>query len=209
MAPSTSKSKASKKATSQVPQKKTAAVKHIASSSSGSGKLPVWQRILNAIAVLESRGQKTPNRHQVAGMCGYPKENGKGYTNALSMLKNQKKYVIVHKETLKFTDEGRRHAHTVSELPSAGCINKEQWERAKAQIKPSKGKQMIDILSDGKAHSRQEIADKFNIDVGSKGFTNLLSSLKKDTFIEYCEDEQGNKAVRMQEWLFPERFAAN
>lgn len=185
------------------PYKKAVPSKHRRpAANKGKHDLPVWQRILNNLAVMEARGQTNPKRHDIAAMCGYPKENGKGYTNALGMLKNQKKYVVVEKQTLAFTDLGREHAHPVATATS----NEEQWEIAKDQIKSAKGKMIIDILSDGRAHSKQDIADALGVDVTSKGFTNLVSSLKGGDFIEYCDDAHGNKnkAIRMSKWLFPE-----
>lgn len=162
---------------------------------------PIWQRIVNAIVTLEMRGQPQPSRHHVAAMCGYPKENGKGYVNALSDLKNQKKFVIVEKTSIRLTELGRSHAQPSMSFDSG---NKALLEQAKEKIKSFKGKKIVDILSDGAVHSRQDIPDQIETDVTSKGFVNLLSALKKETFIEYCQDKDGSKAIRLQEWMFPE-----
>jgi len=161
--------------------------------------IPVAQRILNNCAVLEARqgGDPKVSRDQVAAMCG---GKTKGFVNALSTLKNQKKQIdIIDKDFIALTDAGRRQAEAVATIGS----NREQLEQAKDRVKSQKGKALMDLLADGGTRTRKYIAENIDFDMNAKGFKNLLSSLKSEKIIEYCKDERGEPAIVMCDWLFP------
>mmetsp|Transcript_10458 Transcript_10458/g.21286 ORF Transcript_10458/g.21286 Transcript_10458/m.21286 type:complete len:204 (+) Transcript_10458:177-788(+) len=198
MSPKASKSSGAKALTKKKNNATTIKHKH---KTGGSRKdtLPVAQRILNNCAVLEARqgGDPKVSRDQVAAMCG---GKTKGFVNALSILKNQKKQIdTIDVNFMALTDAGRQEAEAVATVGN----NKEQLEQAKKSVKPQKGKIFMDLLADGGTQSRKYIADGIDFDLNAKGFKNLLSSLKSDNIIEYCKDEHGEPALRMCDWLFP------
>lgn len=195
--------KKSSAATKQPPAKKKTATKaKHASKSSRDKQVPVAQRILNNCAVLEARQGGNPNvsREQVAALCGYPKENGKGYVNALTILKKQKGYItIVDKQTMALTDAGREKADKVASVGS----NQEQLKQTKERVKPKKARAIMDLLADGEKHSRKDIAKDIDVDINAKGFKNILSGLKSEEILEYCKDDNNEPALIMCDWLFP------
>ena len=97
------------------------------------------------------------------------------------------------------TDLGEEHAEPEAELGS----NKEILEKAKEKVKSNKSKKILDILFDGCTYSRAKIGKMIDADHTKKSFINLLSPLKKEFYIEYVTDEDGNQALRMHDDMFP------
>jgi hypothetical protein len=159
--------------------------------------LPIHQRILNVTASLSKRKCiKHACRKQVAGLCGLASQT-KGFTNSLSMLKNQKQFLTFDKDTITINANGIIHADVGPELGS----NNDLLEEAKTKVKGNKAKKLLDYLFDGQTKTRVDVADHIDSPHSSKGFTNLVSSIKKLEYIEYVILD-GEPALRMTDELF-------
>ena len=196
MTPRPSK-KCIKKAAS--PKKKAAATTvKVSAIKKKKGGVPLWQQILDnahAITIQQGGGSAAPRR-KVASMCGLPKETG-SYKNALTSL-TKKGYMVMDSDTLMPTDLGRENAKAVDIAKS----NEEQLEIAKARVS-AKGKKLVELLKDGKAHSRTSIAKALESDPADRSYKNFLSLVKKADCLEYCDDDQGQKCLRLPDWIFP------
>ena len=158
-------------------------------------KVSISQAILNATASL---GGKNVCRLKVAKRCGHPKQE-KVYTNALRLLKTKKGYLDYDKETITLNDEGIKNA--VAEAPIGS--NDQALERAKSKVAGNKAKMILDIVMDGKVHSKVEIAEKINHDVTKKSFGNLLGKVKSEGFIATAKTEDGKDGIVGTDELFP------
>ena len=155
------------------------------------------QKILNAAAsYMNCHKKESAPRPKVAALCGVPKET-KSYANSITVLK-KKGFAIVDKETITVTEFGMKHADAVEPTES----NKDSLEMAKKQLKLNKCKQILDLLSDGKTYTRVEIGAEIGADPTTKSFLNLLSPLKTPGYIDYVKKD-GEKAIVMQDWMFP------
>lgn len=180
------------------PKKKAAATKvKVSTNKRGKGGIPLWQQILdNAHAITVQSGQPAAPRQQVVSMCGLSKESG-SFKNSLTTLKT-KDYIVFDAEQLIPTDLGRENAKAVDVAKS----NDEQLEIAKARVS-TKGKKLIELLKDGKAHSRASIAEALKSDEADRSYKNFLSLVKKADCLEYCDDHHGQKCLRLPDWIFP------
>lgn len=79
--------------------------------------------------------------------------------------------------------------------------NKDLLEEAKSQVSGNKAKKLLDYLSDGQTKTRADVAAHIDSPVTSKGFTNMLGSIKKENYIEYVQ-LNGKPALRMTDELF-------
>jgi hypothetical protein len=144
-----------KSATKAPPKRKAATAKR-----TSSGGTPVWQNAIDAVAFLEPRyGDKVP-RQKVASICGFPHQKVSNWANSLTDLKNKKMYIECDKDFIWLTALGKKHANKTD--PASG--NKDLLEKAKEKIKSSKGKAMIDMLSDGRTYSRVKVAATLGMD---------------------------------------------
>lgn len=165
-------------------------------------KIPVHQKILNAVAALSKRGNigvRVPRKKKIATICDLTKETDESYGNSPTLLKNKKKYIIVEKDTIEVTELVSANAEEVEQNGN----NAQSLEQAKAKIESSKSKRIMDILSDGRIHTCAEIGAIIDADPTKKTFVNLLSPLKELEYVEYVKNEKGEAALRMTDWMFP------
>jgi hypothetical protein len=183
----------------QSPAKKTKApTKHSSPSGGGGDNTPLTQKILdNANFLIVTTSEEKVPRQKVASLCGYPSETG-SYKNAITSLK-KKQYAEVDKDSIWLTELGREQATDVDTAKS----NEEQLELAKQRVTGGKGKKLLDILSDGKAHNRLVVAEKLGTDPTKRSWLNFLAKVKKENCLEYCDDEDGKPALRLPSWIFP------
>jgi len=166
---------------------------------SNNGKLSMKQKILNATASLKARGIDKAPRSHVSKLCGVSKET-KSYSNCLGQLKKEDGgLIIVEKDYLIITDKGMEMA--VPEAPLGN--NTEALGKAKEQFKSSKQKKILDILSDGKAHTYKDIATLIDTDHTKKSFGNLLGPLRTAGYAATAKTENGEKSLEGTEQLFP------
>ena len=190
--------KTTKTTKKETPVKKSGGGKKGGGGGGGSGGTPLWQQILdNAHAVCVQDKVEKASRKKVANMCGFPTETGT-YKNAITTLK-KKEYMEVDSEFLTPTELGVENAKQVDVAKS----NQEQLEMAKERVTGVKGKKLMDILADGKAHAREAVAEELDSDPTKPSWKNFLSLVKKQDCLEYCDDEDGNPALRLPDWIFP------
>ena len=163
---------------------------------SPANKRSTHQKILNATASYAARGIAKAPRKKVAALCGFSAET-KSYVNSLGLLKNKKKYIVFDKETITITELGLVHAEPIAQAKS----NQELLDTAKEKVK-GKGKLVLDVLFDGKTHSRVAVGEAIDADPTKKSFMNIFGPLKKLEFIEYVKDEAGEPGFRMTDCLF-------
>lgn len=170
-----------------------------------SSKLPIHQKIINAVAQSNARGIPKAPRKKIASICGYPKET-KSYNNALGKLRKNG-WIHFDRDSIEITTEGRKHADAGAPLGS----NVEALEEAKSKFKSAKQKQLLQILYDnrleGRIESRADIAARIGADHTKKSFTNILSPVKTQGFMDYVKDAEGQPALEATDELFP--FAMN
>jgi hypothetical protein len=169
----------------------------VATMAPSAKSLPIHQKILNVTATLSTkRGIKHVCRKQVAAKCGLTTQT-KGFTNSLSMLKNQKKFLTFDKDTITINEDGISHADVGPDIGS----NQDLLEEAKNQVKGNKAKKILVYLFDGQIKTRADVAKHIGSDPTSKGYTNILGSIKKWNYIEYVKLD-GEPALRMTDGLF-------
>uniref|UniRef100_A0A7S3P8P0 Uncharacterized protein n=1 Tax=Amphora coffeiformis TaxID=265554 RepID=A0A7S3P8P0_9STRA len=163
------------------------------------GKLSMKQKILNATASLKARGIDKAPRSRVSKLCGFPKET-KSYTNCLGQLKKEDGgLIIVDKDYIILTDKGMDKANPEAPLGN----NKEALQKALTKFKSSKQKQVLEILSDGRVHTHQKIAELIDADHKKKSFGNLLGPFKTAGYAVAVKMNSGEKALEGTEELFP------
>lgn len=155
------------------PTGKTAATKTVKkkapSSKRSTSDAPVWQKILNVLATLEAHGDKQPSRKKVASMCGIPDPGVSTFKNAVSQLKKHKKFINVDKDAMSLTELGRPHAEAVDPVSS----NQELIDQTKEKLS-AKGKTIVDMLTNGSAKNRLDIAGKCGRRFGRSAWGTLL-----------------------------------
>lgn len=188
----------SKKANNKIssPKKKAATKVKRSVNKEGGGGIPVWQQILDSAHAITVQDRGPAPRQKVASMCGFPQETG-SYKNALTTLK-KKTYLAVESDKLILSELGRQNAKAVDVAKS----NEEQLEKAKERVS-TKGKKLIELLKDGKAHSRTSIAEALGSDPNKPSYKNFLSLVKKQDCLEYCDNDQGQPSLRLPDWIFP------
>lgn len=176
-------------------------------SGGGSGKQRgnKAQLVRNTVASLKAT-QKYPDgvpRKLVAALCGYKSHTDASFRVLLSGLVKHKGHLVYNSaESIDLTDEGMKHAEvTASSLDTT--TNESQMELAKSRVR-GKAKTIINMLSDGKAKSREVVANAIGYESAKiAGFRVLVSGAVKVESLEYCNDDEGNAALRLPDWCFP------
>jgi len=153
------------------------------------------KKILACLATLRKRGIVNASRNHVAAMCGVSK---KTLANALSIYKSKGWVEYPDKDTVTITDKAMKEA--AAEIDDAGGDFPTSNEAIHDEIKQKylkKGKmcQVFDILADGRAHSKQDVAER--IGAKSKNMANILADMKKIGIVEYPDSKQVQLATEM------------
>ena len=117
----------------------------------------------------------------------------------MGILKNKKLQIVYDSETITILQAGFDKADPDAPIGS----NKEALEAAKQKFKSPKDKKILDICSDGKVHTRAEVASRIGSDHTKKSFGNLLSPLRSAQYIDYLKNEDGEAAIQGTEELIP------
>lgn len=179
------------------PKKKALSGK--SSSRATGGKLSLGQKILNATASLARKPNVKVSRKQVAKYCGFAKAESKSYCNALGTLKSKSMQITYDKESITILDKGFAAADPDAPIGT----NDDAIAAAKGKFKGKKQGEIIDIVADGKVHTRAEIANRIGTDMAKKSFMNLLGPIKTNDYIKYVKTTQGEPAVQATEALLP------
>jgi hypothetical protein len=158
-------------------------------ATGGSGKTAV-DRILEATATQHALGLASADRKRVQGLAAMT--NKRSFDTILLTMR-KKDLVTYDKNTVTLTKKG---IDTVG--PEAAAVpqnNDAMQDKLKEQLKQKKSREIFDILTDGGAYSRSELADKLGIE-DNKSFGTYMSALSK------LVDREGGK-IRLQDLAFP------
>jgi len=147
------------------------------------------QRILDALAWMESIGVQNPNKSTIAFLSGYTNYRSKGFTNPLSSLSVSGLVQKPSRDTLALTNAGRGLAH--DQDPPASTQELQAMIFSKL---PGPHRRILSVLVErGEPFpmERDDLAARCGYtNARSKGFTNPLSWLKTARLIEKTVDDQ-------------------
>jgi uncharacterized protein len=141
------------------------------------------QRILDAIAWMESIGIYRPQRTIIAFLVGYSSIKSKGFVNPLSSLKTSGLISYPNSKTVDFTEAGRALANP-QEIP----LTTSELHRVIFSKLPGPESRILQLLIDAHPYpvQRDELAAKVGYtSVKSKGFVNPMSRLRSIGLIDY------------------------
>jgi hypothetical protein len=146
---------------------------------------------LAAIASQNVLGTESPERKVIMGLAGM--SNAKSFATTILNMKN-KGLVVYDTNTITLTDKGRDQVGPEAlEVPQN---NDAMQEKLKEDIKSKRSRDIFDLLVDGKAFSRGELADMLKME-NNKSFGTYVSSLSK-----VSERVDGGK-IRLKDIAFP------
>jgi hypothetical protein len=181
-----------KKGTSTSTKVKTAAKAKSSPVSKGgsNGGGTASARILKAIASQNAMGIADADRSTVQGLAAMP--NKKSFdTTLLNMKKNG--LVTYDTSTVRLTEKGLEEVGP--EAVAVPTDNTAMQDKLKEQIKQKKSREIFDILTDGKAYNRAELAAMMKLE-DNKSFGTYVSALSK-----VIEREAGK--IRLKDIAFP------
>lgn len=171
---------------------KAATVKKANTTSVKKSKKPVVgskKKILMAIAGLRLTSGDDVDRKTVQGIAGM-KSKGSFDTTLLNMKKDG--LIEYTTTTVRLTQAGLDELGDAAIIPAT---NEGIQDALKDTIKQKKSKEIFDILTDGKAYSKAEIAKKLGVEE-NKSFGTYLSALSKVS-------EKVDGKIRLKDEAFP------
>lgn len=138
------------------------------------------QRILDAIAWLESIGVETPEQTAVAFLAGYTVGGG-AFNNPRGKLNVQGYVEYLPGERIRLTDEGRQHART----PQAPLDAEELQQRILERLPGPEQKILRALLENPQGMSNEELAAAAGYEVGGGAYNNPRGRLRSLGLIEY------------------------
>jgi hypothetical protein len=167
--------------------------------SSSSSKKPTAEiRILLAMAQQHAIGNEFACRKQVRTLADVPKEGS--YNTFVNIMK--KKGLLVTSEDnkgLKATEAG--YEKLGPEAAAAPKTNEDVQAKLKETLKVPKARIMFDVLTDGRAHSRSELAQTIGYEENNGSFKTYIGSLGK--YCDKFDDPDGNKMYQLKNIAFP------
>jgi hypothetical protein len=157
-------------------------------------------KILGGLGELYAAGITEPKRTLLSLVTGYPI---KSLNTLMGKLKKNNFLVYPSGQTVRITPEGLdRVPSSVTTTASSGKFtNKEMQKRLKSSLKLKlQPTRIFDLLVDGKAHSKKELAMSLGLD-GSKfaSFKTYLSSLGGMGLVSYPSPD----TVQLADLAFP------
>lgn len=151
------------------------------------------QRILDALAWLESIGVSAGNRTMVAFRADQSPTSS-GYTNNLSALKSAGYIVYPDSSTARLTDEGR----LLASIPERPASNEELHRAVLAKL-PAPRRRIMEVVLKHYPQSvpREELAHASGQSPTSSGYTNNLSALKSLGVLTYPNSREARAADTM------------
>lgn len=152
------------------------------------------QRIVDAIAWLESIGVDTPEQTAVAFLAGYTFGGG-GFNNPRGALNTKGLVEYVAGNRIRLTDAGRQHAH-----PPDAALTTKELHRAVLDRLPGPEQKILKVILDHYPESitNEQCASESGYTVGAGGYNNPRGRLRTLGLIDYPE---GGK-VRARDILF-------
>lgn len=152
------------------------------------------QRILDAIAQMESIGIAEPEQAAVAFLAGYTYGGG-GFNNPRGSLRT-KGMVDYRGNRIALTDSGR----AVANMPD-GNLSREELQTKVLGILPGPEQKLLKVLLEiyPTDISKDELAERSGYAPGSGGFNNPCGRLRTLSLVEYPQPGR----VKARELLFP------
>ena len=158
-----------------------------------SNKLGAKQLILKMVAESYSLGEESLPRSRLIRGTGIA---AKTVTNNIAKLKNEGLIEYPDSTSIRLTSKGMKQVGGLADPPKT---NAELQERIKEKL-TGKKLRMVDLLSDGLPHSKEEIAVGLDFQSKSqKGFVNLLGSMRSSGFVSYPD----NQTAELTDMWFP------
>lgn len=146
------------------------------------GSLPKpQQRILNAVAWIESLGIETPNQVAVAFLAGYT-YNGGAYNNPRGALRSAGLVEYVGSDKIALTEEGRKHA----QFPEASLTQDQLHEKVMSVLQTPQ-KRILQVLLETYPDpiSKEQCAQEAGYAPNSGAFNNPLGRLRSLGLVSY------------------------
>lgn len=149
-------------------------------------------RILQALVSQRAVGIVDADRGTIQGLAAMP--NKKSFDTTLLNMKKKQGWVTYTTTTVTLTDAG------IEEMGGAEAVafptnNTAMQDKLKENIKQKKSREIFDLLADGRAFTRTELADKMGME-DNKSFGTCISALS--TVVE----REGGK-IRLKDIAFP------
>ena len=147
-----------------------------AKGKSTGGKLTNKDKILQAIASQHAMGKEKPDKKMVQGLAGIPDK--KIFDTVCGTMKSKDKWISYDKDTIELTEKGRDQVG--EEALQVPTNNDALHDKIKEQLKSKRSREIFDILADGRAYSKEEIAKRMGVEL-NKSFGTYLSGLSNHT----------------------------
>ena len=159
--------------------------------SGGRGAGTASDRILNAIAGRTALKEERPCRRVVMGLAAMANE--KSFSTTILNMRN-KGLVQYDRTSIWLTDKGKEHVgEDALAVPQSNDAMQERLREE--QVKGKVPRMIFDILLDGKAYYRSDLAKLLNKE-DNKSFGTYVSALSKVT-------ERVDKRIRLKDVAFP------
>lgn len=152
------------------------------------------QRILDAIAWMNSIGVEVPEQTAVAFLAGYTFGSG-GFNNPKGALRSKGLVEYVEGNKIRMTDNGRHLAIT----PNGSLTSEELHDKVLERLETPHQRILKPLLeANGESMSKESLAEASGYKFGSGGFNNPLGRLRSLGLIEYLPGGE----VRARDILF-------
>jgi hypothetical protein len=149
--------------------------------------------VVEAIASQMIMGIDRPPQKVVQGLAGMSSTGS--FNTTLLNMKKKTGAVDYDSNTVWLTEKGKKM------LPADAFrkpqTNDKMLKKLKEQVDGTKPKEIFDVLTDGKAYTRQELADKLQVQ-NNNSFGTYISKLSK-----VAERVDGKKKIRLPDVAFP------
>ena len=162
-----------------------------ASRSSSNGKSSA-DRIMSAIASRHALGDTKPDRHVIMGLAAITSKGS--YDTTLLNMKKKQGWVEYDKTSVWFTSAGQdRVGPDAIQVPQNNDAM--QAKIRQDMIKVARSREMFDLMLDGAAYSKEELAESMGLPL-NKSFGTYVSGLSK------VYEKVGDK-IRLIDLCFP------
>lgn len=156
---------------------------------------PALDNILQMMGKLHSIGHNQPKRDQVQSFSGNAK-TPEGFKKNMGILKKEGWVLYPSKDTVELTEQGLEYVGDVD--PSSLSID-EFHENIKEMLPSKQAKEIFDMITDGKIHSKKDIIMKLGLDPNKlSGLEKNLSKMSKLGFLE-----KNQTTIQLTDKCFP------
>lgn len=179
--------------------KKSNTAKHRTLPRSKAEKLSVNEKIIAALKEFAAIGIDDLPLKMVAMRSGYTNVDSASFKKALKQVKADGLVESPSSETLRLSEAGKATLGTVD----APTSNRQVQERMK-NVLTGKAPQILDILADGRAHNRKDVAEAVGYtNDASKSFKDPVDKMESLCILEKTKDQAGLKMLQLTDVAFP------